>query len=178
MVMIKTRLKSICNALARMPIAVGVTRMGHGSVLTRVVQQAGELAVDGLLLGADEAQRAGLHALGPLGGVAHDEHGLAERGRLLLDAAGVGEDQVRARHEVMEVHDLERVDDAQAVEAVELLVGGPPHQRVHVYRVYGLRIGPLLHDAAYGAEHAVHGLAQVLPAVRGDEDEAAALGPL
>ena len=36
----------------------------------------------------------------------------------------------------------------------------------------------LLHHAADGAEHAVHGLAQVLAAVRRDEDEAGALGPL
>ena len=35
----------------------------------------------------------------------------------------------------------------------------------------------LLHHAADGAEHAVHGLAQVLAAVRRDEDEAGALRP-
>ena len=40
----------------------------------------------------------------------------------------------------------------------------------------GVRV--LLHHAADGAEHAMHGLAQVLAAVSRDEDEAGALGPL
>ena len=36
----------------------------------------------------------------------------------------------------------------------------------------GCGVRPLLHDTTDGAEHAVHGIAQVLSAVRGDEDEA------
>ena len=82
------------------------------------------------------------------------------------------------RHEVVEVENLERVDDVQAVEAVELLVGGLADERVHVDGVDRLGVGVLPHHAADGAEHAVHGLAQVLAAVRRDEDEAGALGPL
>ena len=81
-------------------------------------------------------------------------------------------------HEVVEVENLERVDDVQAVEAVELLVRRLADERVHVDGVDRLGVGVLLHHAADGAEHAVHGLAQVLAAVRRDEDEAGALGPL
>lgn len=82
------------------------------------------------------------------------------------------------RHEVVEVEHLERVDDVQAVEAVQLLVGGLADERVHVDGVDRLGVGVLPHYAADGAEHAVHGLAQVLAAVGRDEDEAGALGPL
>lgn len=82
------------------------------------------------------------------------------------------------RHEVVEVEHLERVDDVQAVEAVELLVRRLADERVHVDGVDRLSVGMLLHHAADGAEHAVHGLAQVLAAVRRDEDEAGALRPL
>ena len=82
------------------------------------------------------------------------------------------------RHEVVEVEHLERVDDVQAIEAVELLVRRPADERVHVDGVDRLGVGVLLHHAADGAEHAVHGLAQVLTAVRRDEDEAGALGPV
>lgn len=81
-------------------------------------------------------------------------------------------------HEVVEVEHLERVDDAQAVEAVQLLVRGFADERVHVDGVDRLCVRMLLHHAADGAEHAVHGLAQVLAAVRRDEDEAGALRPL
>lgn len=152
--------------------------MAHGLVLGLFGEEPAELTVDDVLLGTDELQRAGRHALGALGGVAHDEHGLAQARRLLLDAARVGEDEVARGHEVVEVEHLERVDDVQAVEAVELLVGGLADERVHVDGVDRLGVGMLLHHAADSAEHAVHGLAQVLAAVRRDEDEAGALGPV
>lgn len=152
--------------------------MAHRLVLSLVREKTAELAVDDVLLGADELQRAGGHALGALRGVAHDEHRLAQTRGLLLDAARVGEDEVAGGHEVVEVEHLERVDDVKAVEAVELLVGGLADERVHMDGVDRLGVGVLLHHAADGAEHAVHGLAQVLAAVRRDEDEAGALGPL
>ena len=152
--------------------------MAHGLVLGLIAEQAAELTVDHVLLGAHELQRAGGHALGTLGGVAHDEHGLAQARGLLLDAARVGEDEVAGGHEVVEVEHLERVDDVQAAEAVELLVGRLADERVHVDGVDRPGVGMLLHHAADGAEHAVHGLAQVLAAVRRDEDEAGALRPL
>lgn len=152
--------------------------MAHGLVLGLIAEQATELAVDDVRLGADELQRACGDALGALGGVSHDEHRLAQARGLLLDAAGVGEDEVARRHEVVEVEHLERVDDVQSVEAVELLVRRLADERVHVDGVDRLGVGVLLHHAADGAEHAVHGLAEVLAAVRRDEDEAGALRPL
>lgn len=152
--------------------------MTHGLVLGLIREQAAELAVDDVLLGADELQRAGGHALRALGGVAHDEHRLAQARGLLLDAARVGEDEVARRHEVVEVEHLERVDDVEPVEAVQFLVCRLADERVHVDGVDRLGVGVLLHHAADGAEHAVHGLAQVLAAVRRDEDEAGALGPV
>ena len=152
--------------------------MAHGLVLGLIAEQATELAVDDALLGADELQRAGGHALGTLGGVAHDEHRLAQARGLLLDAARVGEDEVARRHEVVEVENLERVDNVQAVEAVEFLVRRLADERVHVDGVDRLGVGIFLHHAADGAEHSVHGLAEVLAAVRRDEDEAGALRPL
>lgn len=161
-----------------MSVAVGIGGAGHGDVLLVVAKKPTELAVDGLLLGADELQRACCHALGTLGGVAHDEHGLAQARGLLLDAARVGEDDVADGHEVVEVENLERVDDMQPVEAVKLLVRRLADERVHVDGVDRLGVGVLLHHAADGAKHAVHGLAQVLATVRRDEDEAGALRPL
>lgn len=152
--------------------------MTHGLVLGLIGEQTAELAVDDVLLGADELQRAGGHALGALGGVAHDEHRLAQARGLLLDASRVGEDEMARRHEVVEVEYLKRVDDVEPVKAVELLVGRLSDERVHVDGVDSLGVGMLLHHAADGAEHAVHGLAQVLAAVRRDEDEAGALCPL
>ena len=151
--------------------------MAHRLVLSLVREKTTELTVDDVLLGADELQRASGHALGALGGVAHDEHWLTQTRSLLLYAAGVGEDEMARRHEVVEVEHLERVDDVQAVEAVQFLVRCLADERVHVDGVDRLGVGVLLHHAADGAEHAVHGFAQVLAAVRCDEDEAGAISP-
>ena len=151
--------------------------MAHGLVLGLIAEQAAELAVDDVLLGADELQCAGRNALGALGGVPQDDNRLAQRG-LLLDATGVGEDEVARGHEVVEVEHLERVDDVEPVEAVELLVRCFADERVHVDGVDRLGVGVLLHHAADGAEHAVHRLTQVLAAVRRDEDEAGTLRPV
>ena len=74
---------------------------------------------DRRLVGADQPHGAGRHRLGPLGGVAHDQHRLAERGRLLLHAAGVGEDQVRAVHQVDEGQVVERLDQVDVGDAAE-----------------------------------------------------------
>lgn len=133
--------------------------MTHGLVLDLIAEQSTELAVDDVLLGADELQRAGSNALGALRCVAHDEHRLAKARGLLLDAARIGEDEAARGHEVVEVEHLERIDNAQAVEAVELLVRRLADERVHVDGVDRLGVGMLLHHAADGAEHAVHGLA-------------------
>ena len=152
--------------------------MTHDLVLGLIAEQAAELAVDHVLLGADELQRAGRHALGALRGVAHDEHRLAQARGLLLDAARVGEDEVARRHEVVEVEHFERVDDVEPIEAVQLLVCRLADERVHVDGVDCLGVGVLLHHAADSAEHAVHGLSQVLAAVRRDEDEAGTFRPL
>lgn len=151
-----------------MAVTIGVRRLAHGLILGLIGEKATELTVDDVLFGADELQCAGCHALGALGGVTHDEHRLAQARGLLLDAARVGKDEVARGHEVVEVENLERVDDVQAVEAVELLVGGLSDERVHVDGVDSLGVGMLLHHAADGAEHAVHRLAQVLAAVRRD----------
>lgn len=95
-----------------------------------------------------------------------------------MDSAGVGEDEMARGHEVVEVEHFQRIDDVQPVEPVELGVRGRANLRVHVDGIDRLGIGVLLHHAADSAEHAVHGLAQVLAAMRRDEDEAAAGSPL
>ena len=97
-----------------------------------VGKQAIEFAANCVFLGTYKLQSPSLHALGTLGGIAHDEHGLAERGGLLLDAARVGQDEMAAREQVVEIENLQGLDHPQAVEAVELRVGGLVHKRVHM----------------------------------------------
>ena len=78
------------------------------------------------LVGADQPHGAGGHRLGALGGVAHDEDRLAERGRLLLHPARVGEDQVRAVHQVDEGQVVERLDQVHVADAARAGAGPAP----------------------------------------------------
>ena len=82
-----------------------------------------------------------------------------------------------ARQEVVEIQDFQRLDDVDALLAAQDLVGGLAHQGIHVDGVDGLDVGMLVHDAADGAEHVLHGLAQILPPVGRDHNQAAALRP-
>src|SRR4051794_9373567 len=63
---------------------------------------------DGVVVGADELSKAGVDDLGALGALARDEDLQAERGRLLLHAARVGDDGPGAIKKVDEVRVLER----------------------------------------------------------------------
>ena len=53
------------------------------------------LAIPGLPTTAQVV--TGLNSLGPFGGFAHHEHGLAQRGRLFLHTARVGDDEVTVK---------------------------------------------------------------------------------
>ena len=91
-----------------MAVAVGVVGEAHGGVGGRVIKQTACPRDQPLGVGADQLNRAGCHRLRPLGGVAGDQHRLAERGRLLLHAAGIGDDQRGAPHQLNEGQIVER----------------------------------------------------------------------
>ena len=93
---------------AAAPSPNGFCRRAHARVRGGVGEQARGGGDDGVALRADQLGGAGLERLGALGGVAHHQHRHAERRRFLLQAAGVGEDQVGAPHQVDERQVVER----------------------------------------------------------------------
>jgi hypothetical protein len=64
--------------VAGLAVAIGVVGAAHGGVGAFVIEQALALADDGLGVGADETHRSGVHRLGALGHVAHDQYRLAQ----------------------------------------------------------------------------------------------------
>ena len=91
------------NAFGRASVAVGIHCVRHREVLRRIVQQPARLLHDVLRRGPDQPRRARLDALRAFRGFAHDEHGLAQGGRLLLHSTGVRQDEPAARHQRDEV---------------------------------------------------------------------------
>ena len=74
-------------------VAEGEGRSGHALVEGPVLVQRPHRLDDGVGVGTDQADIIAFDGLAALGDVAKNEDGLAERGRLLLEAAAVGEDQ-------------------------------------------------------------------------------------
>ena len=99
---------------AGMAVAVGVDGLRHFGVGGFAVQQLIRLSQNGLLLHADELRRARGDGFGPFGLAAHDKHRLTERRGLLLQAAGVGQDEEAAGHQVVHLLDVDRVDEVDA----------------------------------------------------------------
>ncbi len=92
---------------------------GHGGMGGFVVEEARGFGDDPGRVRAHEARRTGRNPLGPLGRLAHDQHRLAERERLFLHPATVGQDEmagVEQRHEFRIVERGQKRDIGQAAE--------------------------------------------------------------
>ena len=77
-----------------MAVAERVVGAGHGGIGAVIVEQREDFGNDAVLVGADQLGGAGRDALGPLGRLAHHQHRLAERRRLFLHAARIGQHDV------------------------------------------------------------------------------------
>jgi hypothetical protein len=82
------------DPLGGMSVAVGVVPRRHREVGVGVVEEGCRMGHDRVDVGPDQPERARVDAFLALGLLAHDEYRRAERGCLLLDAAGVGDREV------------------------------------------------------------------------------------
>src|SRR3546814_6542110 len=62
-------------------------------------------------VGADQFRRAGRHPFRAFGGFAHHQHRLAERGRFLLHAAAVGQDEMAEVQQADEMGIIQRSEE-------------------------------------------------------------------
>ena len=104
------------DPLRRMAVAEREGRPRHPGIFPRVGEQAGDGGDDPVGVGADQLEIAGRQRFGPLGDVAQHQHRPAERRRLFLQAAAVGQDQpalVHQPHHRLIVERLEQLDDGR-----------------------------------------------------------------
>ena len=78
----------------------------------------------------------------------------------------------------MEIENIERLNDVYAVAVAELFVGSLTDNGIHMDRVDCLDVGMLIDDAADGAEHVMHRLAEIFAAVGSDHNETAVRCPV
>ena len=84
-------------------VAVRITKLGATGVFDGIGEQTARGGDDAIGVGADELAGTGVDPFGTLGVLAHDQHGLAQRRRFLLHAAGIGEHEERAVHQPDEI---------------------------------------------------------------------------
>ena len=78
----------------------------------------------------------------------------------------------------MTVKHLYRLNNMYPVAIAQLLLSSLANHRIHMDRVNRLAVGMLVKHSANGTEHMMHRLSQVLPPVRGNEDQFAVAHPL
>ena len=100
---------------AGMAVAEGVVGPRHRRIMVVVVEEAEGLLDDPVAVGAEPgAPFRRLDTLGALGGLAHHQDRFAERRRLLLDAARIGQHDIGQRQQADEIGVVLRGDQLDA----------------------------------------------------------------
>src|SRR5690606_26060512 len=71
---------------AGLAITVGVVCSRHSYISLVVIEQSVQICAYGIYFGADQLHRSGRNSFRALGGIPHNQYGLAKRGRLFLDS--------------------------------------------------------------------------------------------
>ena len=115
-----------------------------------------------------------LESFGPLGGVAHHEHGLAQTRRLFLNATGVGKDNGTLFHQIDELQILQGLDEEEIRPReifAEHLVDGLAHIGVEVHGIDEVHVGIFLAEVFHSGNHTDETFAEVFSSMAGDENE-------
>lgn len=94
---------------------------------SRIVEQRAGLAEHIVVRNARQPDRSGSDGLGPLRLAAEHQNRLAERGRFLLQTAGVRHNEAAARHEIMHFLHVDRVDEVHMRYTAQLLLRAGAH---------------------------------------------------
>jgi hypothetical protein len=140
------------------------------SVLVRIVEQQVGLSHDSLRLRPHQPRRGGFHGLGPLGFIAQDQDGLAERRSLLLYAARIGDEDVSPPHQVHKGNVVQRRDQKNVVQVGEPAVDRVEHVGIAMHRVHDLHVVPP-GQLGKGGANALKTTAEALAPVCGDHNQ-------
>ncbi len=159
------------DPLRRAAVAVRRAALGHGAIDLGVREQARDLRDDAVGIGANQLGDPELDGLGPLRHLAQDKDRLAERGRLLLEATAIGENQRAALYRRDEVRVAERLGDRDLGVAAEDGVRNLPDVGVRVHRIQHAQVRKRRAEAPDRLEHLRRRRAEALPAVHGHQDQ-------
>lgn len=142
----------------------------HALIQFFVVEDLSGFRDDAVFVRSNEFHGAGFDGFGALGFLAEDEDRFAEGGTFFLNAAGVGDEEIGAAHEVDERDVVERGDEVDVGLSGEQAVDGVLHVGVGVDGVDDLNAGANGESPERLADALETG-AEAFAAVGGDNDE-------
>jgi hypothetical protein len=151
-------------------IAVRIDVAGERRTCVRVVEKQMHRRGDGVAVRADEHGGARVDGLGTLGDLAHHEHGLAERGRFFLHAAGIGQHERRTLKEPHEAEIVLRLDEMHVGRAAERADHRCTYVRIQMDRIDDLHVATL-REAHQRRADIAQAAAETLAPMAGDENQ-------
>ena len=166
----KIPLNRIRNPFAGFSIPIRIHRMCHSGISLSPLEQLLGEGHDAICFHPGQFCRACGNGLWAFRLPAEDQDGFAQGGGFLLEAAGVGEDQVGPGHEVVHLGHVQGGDQVDPGVVPQEAVGAVLDHGAQVDGVHHLHVGILLHNGPDGGENGLHGGAIVLPPVAGQGD--------
>ena len=122
--------------------------------------------------GPDQLDGTGRHRFRPLGHIAHDQHRLAQRRRLFLHAAGIGQHDMGVLHQADEVQVVEWCDQMDVAHPAERLQHRAAHIRIQMDRINDVDV-IAQRQLGQGRADMGEAVAEVFPPVTGHQQDAA-----
>ena len=126
------------------PVPIWVMRLGHCRVSGFVQQQGAHSLYNIILLRAHQSGGACPYRFRPFGGVAHDQYRLAQSRGFFLNAAGVGQDKMRAHHEIDKGKVILRFNEMYIAESLQDAVDRLLYLRIGMHGIHEIDIWKFL----------------------------------
>ena len=163
-------LKEIRDSLACMPIPVGIAGLRHSLIGIFFFEKFFKVAVDDFFVCPYQPESTCLDSFRSLCSIPHDKNRFSIGRALLLDPAGIRQAEEAPGFKIMAVKDLNRFYNVDPLASAQFFLCRPAHNRIHMDRIDRPAVRMLVKNPADGAEHLMHGLAQIFPAVSRDKD--------
>ncbi|MOA27169.1 hypothetical protein D3C78_1480220 [compost metagenome] len=156
-----------------MTVAIRIVGVAHSLICIPIHQQAVQFTNDIGDVGADQLNGASSHSFRTLGGITHHQYRLAEGGGLLLNSAGVGEDDMGAAHQVHKRQVVQRLDQMDIIDTGEQSVDRFAHVGIEVHGVNNVDVLVLLGNLHQGLADALEATTEAFPTVARYQDQLA-----
>ena len=156
------------DSLGGFAIAIWIAGFRHTTVFLLIGEKLLGLFVHYILICANKLHSAGFYGLWTLCSVSQYQYRLTQCWSFLLYATGIGENQMRAMHQVGKWLIVQWVHQMDLSQSTQLLINDLTNLWILVYRENNLHILKLLNQMTESLIYMAHWFTQILAAVSGN----------